>query len=77
VKVYRFKAARLMDLFKKVLAFLIVLLAIVVLWPLWPSEHYRELSLFASIRLLLILAALYGTLAFADFIRDRWNKGML
>ena len=63
-----------MNFFKKALAFLIVLLAIVVLWPLWPSEQYRELSLIVSVRLLLLLAAVYGTLAVADFICDRWKK---
>ncbi len=67
----------MMNFFKKVLAFLIVLLAVVVLWPLWPSRQFRELSLAISIRLLLLLAAVYGTLALADFIRDRWKKGML
>jgi uncharacterized membrane protein YqjE len=65
------------NLVKKVLAFLIVLLAIVVLWPLWPSQQYRELFLIDSTRLLLLLAAVYGALALADFIRDRWKKGML
>jgi uncharacterized membrane protein YqjE len=63
--------------FKKVLAFLIVLLAVVVLWPIWPSRQYREPFLIDSIRLLLLLAVVYGTLALADFIRDRWKKGML
>lgn len=66
-----------MNFCKKVLAFLIVLLAVVVLWPLWPSQQYRELSLTVSIRLLLLLAAVYGTLALADFIYDSWKKGML
>jgi uncharacterized membrane protein YqjE len=65
------------NFFKKVLAFLIVLLAVVVLWPLWPSQQYRELFLIDSIRLLLLLAVVYGALALADFIHDRWKKGML
>ena len=62
---------------KKVLAFLIVLLSTAVLWPFWPSRLYRELSLLVSVRLLLILAALYGALAIADFIRDPSKRGML
>jgi hypothetical protein len=66
-----------MNLLKKLLAFLIVLLAFVFFWPIWPSRHDRELSLLISVRLLLILAAIYGTLAIAGFIRDRWDKGML
>jgi uncharacterized membrane protein YqjE len=66
-----------MNFFKKVLAFLIVFLAIVVLWPLWPSQQYRELLVIDSIRLLLLLAVVYGPLAVADFIHDRWKKGML
>ena len=67
----------MMNFCKKLLAFLIVLLAVVVLWPLWPSQQYRELSLTVSIRLLLLSAAVYGTLALADFIYDRWKKGIL
>ena len=63
--------------FKKVLALSIVLLSIVILWPLWPSQQYRNLSLLLSVRLLLILAAVYGTLALAEFIHDRWKSGML
>ena len=70
-------AGDMMNFCKKVLAFLIILLAVVVLWPLWPSRQYRELSLVVSIRLLLLVAAVYGTLALADFIYDRWKKGML
>ena len=66
-----------MNFFKKILAFLIVLLAVVVLWPLWPSRQHRELFLIDSLRLLLLLAIVYGTLALADFIHDRWKKGML
>ena len=62
---------------KKVLVFPIVLLSAAVLWPLWPSRLDRELSLYVSIRLLLILAAVYGAIAFADLIRDRRDKGML
>jgi len=67
----------MMRVFKKVLAFLIVLLAVVVLWPLWPSRQYRALFLIDSVRLLLLLAVVYGTLALAEFIHDRWKKGML
>ena len=63
--------------FKKVLALSIVLLSIVILWPLWPSQQYRNLSLLLSVRLLLILAAVYGTLALAEFIHGRWKSGML
>ena len=64
--------------FKKVLAFSIVLLAAAaVLWPFWPSWQHRDFFLFMSIRLLLILAAVYGTLAFAEFIHDRWKSRML
>jgi len=66
-----------MNLSKKILAFLIVLLSVVFFWPVWPSRHDRELSLFLSARLLLILAAIYGTLVLADYIRDLWKKGML
>jgi uncharacterized membrane protein YqjE len=67
----------MISIFKKVLAFSIVLLSVLMLWPLWPSQQYRNVFLLASVRLLLILATLYGTLAFADFIRDRRDKGML
>jgi uncharacterized membrane protein YbhN (UPF0104 family) len=67
----------MVNLFKKILAFLIVLLAVVFFWPVWPSRHDRELSLLISVRLLLILAAVYGTMALAEFIRDRWKNGML
>ena len=67
----------MMRVFKKVLAFSIVLLSAAVLWPFWPSRLYREFFLYMSIRLLLILAAVYGTLAFAEFIHDRWKSGML
>ena len=63
--------------FRKVLAFSIVLLSILILWPLWPSRYYQNLLLLESARLLLILAAAYGSLALADFIRDRWKKGLL
>ena len=66
-----------MNFFKKVFAFLIVLLAVVVLWPLWPSRQFREFSLIVSVRLLLLLAVAYGTFALVDFIHDRWKKGML
>jgi hypothetical protein len=59
----------MLGLLRKVLVFSIVLLSVVMLWPLWPSQHYRDLSLSVSIRPLLILAAVYGLLAFADFIR--------
>jgi hypothetical protein len=64
----------MMNFFRKVLASLIVLLAVVVLWPLWPSRQYRELSLILGVQLLLLLAIVYGTLAVADSkadIRDR------
>jgi hypothetical protein len=64
-------------LFKKVLAFLIAVLSGAVLSPFWPTGLDREFFLFTSIRWLLILAALYGTLAFAEFIHDRWKSGML
>jgi uncharacterized membrane protein YqjE len=67
----------MMNCFKKVLAFLIVLLSVVVLWPLWPSREYRELFVVVSIRLLMLLAVVYGVLALADFIHDRWKRGML
>jgi hypothetical protein len=67
----------MISLFKKVLAFSIVLLSGVVLSPVWPSGLDREFFLSASIRLVLILAAVYGTLAFAEFIHDRWKSGML
>jgi len=63
----------MLGLLRKVLVFAIVLLSVVMLWPLWPSQHSRDLFLFASVRLLPILAAVYGLLAFADFIRDRWK----
>jgi len=64
--------------FKKVFAFSIALLsAAAVLSPLWPTSLDHEFFLFTSIRLLLISAAVYGTLALAEFIRDRWKSGML
>ena len=63
--------------FKKVLAFSIVLLSGAVLLPVRPTGLDREFFLSVSIRLVLILAAVYGTLAFAEFIHDRWNSGML
>ena len=63
--------------FKKVLAFLIVLLAVAMLSPLWPSQHYRQLSLVISIRPLLLLGIAYGALAFAEFIHDCWERGLL
>jgi hypothetical protein len=63
--------------FKKVLAFSIVLLSGAVLLPVWPTGLDREFFLSVSIRLLLILTAGYGTLAFAEFIHDRWKSGML
>jgi uncharacterized membrane protein YjjP (DUF1212 family) len=65
-------------LFQKVLAFLIALSsAAVLVSPFWPTGLDREFFLFASIRLLLILAALYVTFALAEFIHDRWKSGML
>lgn len=67
----------MMNFFKKVLASLIVLLAALVLWPLWPSGQDREFFLVVSVRLLLLLVVVYGTLALADFIHVRWKKGML
>jgi hypothetical protein len=70
------KGLDMMNFFKRVLAFLIVLLAIVVFWPLWPSQQYRGLALVISVRVLLSLAAIYGTLAVADFVYRR-KKGML
>jgi hypothetical protein len=64
--------------FKKVLAFSIALLsAAIVLSPFWPTGFDREFFLSMSIRLLLISATVYGTLAFAEFIHDRWKSGML
>jgi len=64
--------------FKKVFAFSIALLsAAAVLSPLWPTGLDHEFFLFTSIRLLVISAAVYGTLALAEFIRDRWKSGML
>ena len=63
--------------FKKVLAFLIAVLSGAVLSPFWPAGLDREFFLLTSIRLLLILAAVYGTLAFVEFIHDRWKSGML
>jgi hypothetical protein len=64
--------------FKKVFAFSIALLsAAAVLSPFWPTGLDREFFLFTSIRLLVISAAVYGTLALAEFIRDRWKSGML
>ena len=62
---------------KKALFSLIVVLAIILLWPFWPSGTLRDFSLLLSVRLLLLLAAVYGTLALADFVHDRWKKGML
>jgi uncharacterized membrane protein YqjE len=67
----------MLPLWKKILFALIAALAVIVLWPFWPSRALREFSLFLSIRLLLILAAVYGALAFAEFIHDRWKSGML
>jgi hypothetical protein len=63
--------------FKKVLAFSIVLLSGAVLSPVWPTGLDREFFLSMSIRLVLILAAVYGSLTFAEFIHDRWKSGML
>ena len=63
--------------FKKVLVFSIVLLSGAVLSPVWPTGLDREFFLFMSIRLLLILAAVYGTLTFAEFVYERWKSGML
>jgi hypothetical protein len=68
---------RILPVFKTILFVPITLLAAIVLWPFWSSRALREFSLFLSVRLLLLLAALYGTLALADFIYDRWRKGML
>jgi hypothetical protein len=67
----------MISLFKKVLAFSIVLLSGVVLSPVWSSGLDREFFLSVSIRVVLILAAIYATLAFAEFIHDRWKSGML
>jgi hypothetical protein len=67
----------MISLFKKVLAFSIVLFSGVVLSPVWPSGLDREFFPSVSIRLVLILAAVYGTLAFVEFIHDRWKSGML
>ena len=65
-------------LFKKVLAFSITLLsAAALLSPFWPTGLDRDLLLSVSIRLLLISAAAYGTLALAEFIQDRGKSGML
>jgi hypothetical protein len=64
-------------LFKKVLAFSIVLLSGVVLSPVWPSGLDREFFLSVSIRLVPVLAVVYGTLALAEFIHDRWKSRML
>ena len=64
-------------MFKKVLAFLIAVFSCVVLSPFWPTGLDREFLLSKSIRLLLILAAVYGTIAFAEFIHDRWKRGLL
>jgi hypothetical protein len=63
--------------FKKVLAFSIVLLSLAVLSPVWLTGLDREFFLSVSIRLVLILAVVYGTLAFAEFVHDRWKSGML
>ena len=62
---------------KKVLAFSIVLLSGVVLSPVWPRGLDREFFLSVSIRLVPILAVVYGTLALAEFIHDRWKSRML
>ena len=68
----------MMRFFKKVLAFSIVLLsAAVLLSPFWPIGLDREFLLSMSVRLLLISATMYGTLAFAEFIHGRWKSGML
>ena len=67
----------MMRFFKKVLAFSIVLLSGAVLSPVWPAGLDREFFLSVSIRLLLISAAAYGTLALAEFIQDRGKSGML
>jgi len=67
----------MISLFKKVLAFSIVLLSGVVLSLVWSSGLDREFFLSVSIRVVLILAAIYATLAFAEFIHDRWKSGML
>ena len=67
----------MISLFKNVLAFSIVLFSGVVLSPVWPSGLDREFFLSVSIRLVLILAAVYGSLTFAEFIHDRWKSGML
>jgi len=65
-------------LFKKVLAFSIALLsAAALLSPFWPAGLDREFFLSMSIRLLLITAAVYGTLALVEFIHDRGKSGML
>jgi hypothetical protein len=67
----------MLPLFKAILFASITLLAAIVLWPFWPSHTLREFSLLLSVRLLPLLAAVYGTLVLADFIHDRWRKGML
>jgi hypothetical protein len=64
--------------FKKVLPVSIaVLSAAVLLSPFWPTALERGFFLSISIRLLLISATVYGTLAFAEIIHDRWKSGML
>jgi len=67
----------MLTVLKTIVFALITALAVIVLWPFWPSRELREFSLLLSVRLLLLLAAVYGTLALADFIHDRWRKGML
>jgi hypothetical protein len=62
---------------KTILFALITLLAGIVLWPFWPSRPLQEFALLLSIRLLPLLAIVYGTLALADYIHDRWRKGLL
>jgi len=67
----------MLSLWKTILFALITVLAGFILCPFWPSRALREFSLLLSVRLLLLLAAVYGTLVLADFIHDRWRKGML
>jgi hypothetical protein len=42
-----------------------------------PSFNSLMLSVLSAIRLVLILAVVYGTLTFAEFIHNRWKSGML